>query len=202
MLRRATHDVHVRLDHHPLLAGITKPGYPLRTYQHVLLGYFHFYHAIEEAIESCLQAHHLDFDYAARRKHAWIADDLAYFGLDPHASAHLPKEEPGPFAGANAGQAIGMIYTIEGSTLGGQVIARHLAKNLGLTPDTGARFFHGYGAQAPQQWRAFEDFMHTNCADANVQEQACLGAKATFILVERLLDDYHQKLQTCVLRFQ
>ena len=75
-LRRATHDIHVRLDHHPLLVGITKPGYLMQAYHHVLIGYFHFYQEVELAIESCLHALDLDFDYSARRKHAQPGDRL------------------------------------------------------------------------------------------------------------------------------
>lgn len=194
-LRRATHDIHVLLDHHPLLAGITKPGYLLRAYQHVLIGYFHLYQEMETEIERALLANNLDsFDYLARRKHGWLAADLAYFDVNPYTSGFYPTGLLGPFPTGNAGQLVGMLYAIEGSTLGGRVIAKHLAKNLKLTAHSGARFFNGYEAQTPQRWSEFEEFMNTNCTDAATLEQACFGARVTFLLVEGLLNDYYKKL--------
>ena len=56
LLRDGTHAEHVRLNQHPLLAGITRPDYALTTYQLVLTAYFHFYRALEAAIDQALAA--------------------------------------------------------------------------------------------------------------------------------------------------
>ena len=38
-------------------------------------------------------------------------------------------------------EALGCLYVVEGSTLGGQVIARHLRQTLGVDPRCGGSFF-------------------------------------------------------------
>ena len=52
---------------------------------------------------------------------------------------------------ASVPQLLGAMYVVEGSTLGGQVLARQLAK-AGL--DLG-RYFTGYGALTGPRWKAF-----------------------------------------------
>ncbi len=39
------------------------------------------------------------------------------------------------------GRLVGALYVLDGSTLGGQLISRQLNQHLGLTLNTGARFF-------------------------------------------------------------
>ena len=189
-LRAATHDIHVRLDHHPLLAGITKPAYPLAFYRQVLLGYFCLYLMLEKAIATAIAREGLDFDYKARLKLPWINADLKYLGLETLAAEHFPRHDIGPFVINNPAQLAGTLYAIEGSTLGGQVIARHVAKNLGLTSTAGARFFNGYGEETAERWHAFEGFMQRSCVDESSQRQACDAAVSTFLIVERTLNEY------------
>ncbi len=47
------------------------------------------------------------------------------------------------------------MYVVEGSTLGGQVLSRHFADRLGVSPDRGGGFFHGYGEATGRMWMAF-----------------------------------------------
>ena len=44
---------------------------------------------------------------------------------------------------------------LEGATLGGQLVRRHLAHTLGLGPATGAAYYHAYGDGVGPMWRAF-----------------------------------------------
>lgn len=193
-LRAATHAIHVRLDHHPLLVGITKPGYAIASYGQVLLGYFHLYAKLEAGIAAALKRLHLGFDYQSRLKLPWIRADLLLFGIDPLADEYLPRHAPTPFVISNAAQLAGWLYAIEGSTLGGQVIARHVAKNLGLTSADGARFFNGYGQETAERWNVFEGFLQCVCVDEGSQRQACDAAVTAFLTVEGTLNDYYDKL--------
>ena len=194
-LRSATHGLHIRLDHHPLLAGITQARYPLSSYGQVLLGYFHLYAWLEAGITAAIQGVPIDFDYQERLKLPWLRADLDFLGLDPLAAAHLPVHATSPLAIRNAAQLAGTLYAIEGATLGGQVIARQVGKNRGFTSHTGARFFNGYGAETAQRWNAFEAFMQRSCGDESSQQQACAAAIASFLAVEATLDASHAKVQ-------
>lgn len=189
-LRRATHAEHVRLNQHPLLTGITRPGYPLGHYQRVLVAYFHFYRAIEAAIDETLSRLALAFDYRPRRKLPWLTRDLAHFAIDPEQPAARPSRTPRAPENLDSAGLFGLLYTIEGSALGGRVIARHLAAHHGLTADGGARFFVGYGEAVDVLWRQFLAEMEQQLADAGACTRAGVAARQTFVLMEQLLDDY------------
>ena len=52
-------------------------------------------------------------------------------------------------------ERFGCLYVLEGATLGGRVIGRHVWRRLAITPQTGGRFFHGYGRRTAEMWQAF-----------------------------------------------
>lgn len=49
---------------------------------------------------------------------------------------------------------LGALYVLEGSTLGGRLLARHVEATLGLTPGQGNAYFHGHGAETGSLWGA------------------------------------------------
>jgi heme oxygenase len=187
-LRTTTHVEHVRLNRHGLLAGLTRPDYPLSSYHLVLLAYHRFYAAVEAAIEAVPAAMNAGFDYQARRKRGWLDADLAYFQLDPQTAPNTLPEALLGLRLNSPGSLIGTLYVIEGSTLGGQVIARHLAEHLGLTATTGARFFTAYGPLIEQRWHEFLAWAETVQPADEIRRDACIQAQAMFHLLEDLLD--------------
>jgi heme oxygenase len=85
------------------------------------------------------------------------------------------------------GHLAGVLYVIEGSTLGGQIIVRHLERNLGLTRESGARFFHGYGADTEAHWQEFCVWLETLSLQDNQIERAEQAARTLFSKLETLL---------------
>ncbi len=49
------------------------------------------------------------------------------------------------------------MYVLEGATLGGQFIARHVERALGLAGGRGYSFFRGYGEDTGRMWRSFRE---------------------------------------------
>ena len=86
-------------------------------------------------------------DYPARRKSAILAADLAALG----GAAPGIEAVPDPARAATRGEALGMLYVLEGSTLGGRVIAKSFAAN-GGTLD-GLAHLDVYGARTGERWR-------------------------------------------------
>lgn len=199
-LRDATHAAHVRINHHPYLAGLTKPGYPLDHYRSLLMAYFHLYGSVERQIDGFASGNAIPFTYGtARRKLPWLQADLHFFGMDPQNSdvvdppvARLP-EYPAVVAFEDIGALIGTLYAIEGATLGGQVISRHLQATLGLTASTGARFFNGYGdsASTQQHWQEFCRFANGIADHPHLVQSAQQAALRMFDLIESQLDALH-----------
>jgi heme oxygenase len=138
----------------------------------------------------------LAFDYDQRRKHPWLVNDLQYFGLQAESAALAPRQGLAIGQIATNEQLIGVLYAIEGATLGGQVISSHIASTLGLREDRGASFFVGYGAKTGIYWQQFEMFAESLCVTAEQKLAAGAAARQVFNLVEHLLDDYAARLDS------
>ena len=153
LLRDATHPHHVQLNRHLLLAGLIQPNYPLNHY-HTLLGtYYQLYALLEERINLFLKCHPEAFVYDERCKLPWLINDLAFFQIDPLALPPLSPSATDFLTIETVGQLVGVLYVVEGSTLGGQMISQLLAKNLGFTRDTGSCFFTGYDENTQPFWQ-------------------------------------------------
>jgi heme oxygenase len=74
---------------------------------------------------------------------------------------------------------LGAMYVMEGSTLGGQVIARHVQKRLGFEAGKGGAFFFGHGAQTGRMWKDFCYVLETS-VPGNRGDSVVVGAKAMF----------------------
>jgi heme oxygenase (biliverdin-IX-beta and delta-forming) len=80
--------------------------------------------------------------FAHRRAHL-LAADLTELG------ASMPAGSPGPDPFATFGHALGCLYVLEGSSLGGRTVARIVRSALGEVPVT---FLSGKGRSGPSPW--------------------------------------------------
>ena len=189
LLRNATHTYHVQLNQHPLLTGLTKPDYPLANYRKLLLAYFHLYQALEDQISQFISTQSCEFDYTARYKTPWLLKDIAFFKDDPHASGNVPCLVMVLPEITDIGQLIGVLYVLEGSTLGGQLIFRSLVNYHGLNHNEGACFFNGYSEHAQLMWQNFLCFSDIIFGDDAPCQAAKMAACQTFQLFIQILDD-------------
>jgi heme oxygenase len=92
---------------------------------------------------------------------------------------------------------IGTLYVIEGATLGGEVISRCLKSHLELGPDSGGRFFHGYGdaVVTRHNWQTFRSFANAIDTNEKLQTSAKLAAVHIFEVIENQLDALHAHMQ-------
>jgi heme oxygenase (biliverdin-IX-beta and delta-forming) len=187
-LRKATHADHVRLNRHPMLCRLTQPDLTLPHYIRIVEAYAHFYRCVEMRIQQAEPVP--DFTYASRWKTAWLDADLKQLGnLTPEPPPLAQQHwDIGPINGI--GELAGVLYAIEGSTLGGQVIGRHLAQHLRLHADSGARFFNTYGDETQARWQAFCLWLETLNEQSDEVAHAQASARKLFRHLEALLDAY------------
>lgn len=99
---------------------------------------------------------------AGRRRASLLADDLITLGESaapaegevPHdrmASTVVPGDPRAVF--------LGRMYVMEGSTLGGQLLSRHVEQQLGFDPGKGDSYFVGYGEATGERWREFKKLL-------------------------------------------
>lgn len=151
---------------------VLQPQFSLAAYRGLLRRLYGFYEPLERQLVH-RRWEPAAFDYAVRLKTPWLAEDLAALGDDAQALQALPRCGTLPPVQGWA-EVLGSLYVIEGATLGGQIISRHLAARFGLQPHTGAAFFHSYGPATGPRWQEFGAFL--------VQASAGTGADGTEIL--------------------
>lgn len=118
-------------------------------------------------------------DLELRRRTTALRSDLAMLGnADPDRLPLAPCQSL-----ETAAQHFGCLYVMEGSTLGGQVIARHVHERLGLTSGNGCDFFMGHGVRTGALWERFRDALGTFATCQPVaHEEIVLAATRIFNL--------------------
>ena len=111
---------------------------------------------------------------AGRRRGHLLMLDLTWFGADDSGEVRPPLPEM-----RDAATLLGAMYVIEGSTLGGQLIARHVERVLGLTPGQGNAYFRGHNERTGQLWKGFCDVLRTKVPDSET-DAVITAAKAMF----------------------
>lgn len=112
---------------------------------------------------------------------ALLADDLGHLGIDP---ATLPLAATLPAVGSAEALA-GVLYVIEGSALGGAVLARHAGRHLAVGPANGGAFFSGDAALGGR-WRTVVAALEATAASTHT-EPIVAGAQDAFACMEAWL---------------
>jgi heme oxygenase len=176
-LRAATHDVHERLHHIPAFAALAEGRLTRGEYAALLRRKLGFHLALERRLAEGPSVEPFGVDLAARCRSHLLRADLAW--LDEPDATTLPSLPP--FGSAAA--ALGGLYVVEGSTLGGKHLARALDAILPPGED-GRRFLLGHGARHGEMWRACCDAIE-RCASSPAAREAMLrGALDTFAAFE------------------
>lgn len=149
-------------------------------YLKVVEKFYTLYRPLEERLAGAADWHALGWDFADREKTGWLLADMQALGLSSVEVERLPLCEDIPVLDS-LGAAVGCLYVLEGSTLGGQFISKRLQQTLAITPETGGRFFSGYGAETGAKWRRFGEWAEALAAkDPGLQPAAVATAKETF----------------------
>ena len=113
-----------------------------------LIAFFGFVAPWEERVAMALPE--TDPIRLGRAKTRWLEEDLEVFGYDSEQRRRLPRTNSLPST-SSRNHILGASYVLEGSTLGGQMITRHISRMLGLSGTHGCRFFSSYGTHVGSQ---------------------------------------------------
>lgn len=135
-----------------------------------------FWTAVEAGLDAWATAEPADagaVDWAGRRRAGVFAGDLATLGARPlDAGPDLP-------APAGTDGALGTLYVLEGSTLGGVFIDRHLA-TLPALADVRLRAFSPYGERTGAMWAGLRRATRDHVAGGGDPDAVVDGARRTF----------------------
>lgn len=169
-LRTVTRPAHDKLEG---TLGLLDERLGLDAYRRVLERFYGFWRGWEPQVAALFQD--AAFLGPRRRMHLLQAD-LATVGLSAHA-VHMLPTCPLPIL-RDAVEALGSLYVMEGSTLGGRLIERNVERCLGLSGQDGCSYFAGYGAHTGRMWRSF--LARLDQAPVTDAQQVADGAVATF----------------------
>ncbi|KFC50918.1 hypothetical protein DK37_02970 [Halomonas sp. SUBG004] len=166
-LRLATKADHRCIDHHPALVTLLSPHLDRARFGRGLAA---LYPAIA-GLEFTLDQSPVDGEarYPLTLREPLLRQDLV--GLNQ------PQQSAWPFtAPANAYEKVGMMYVLEGSRLGGQLIGRHVRRLLG--EQVPCRFFTDVPL-TPHAWAAFWHYAEAMCPESTWPD-VVMGARQAF----------------------
>lgn len=120
--------------------------------------------------------------WRGRRSAALLDADLRALGAAP--DARLESIAPAPVL-SDPGHWLGALYVIEGSMLGGRVIARHLEGAFDWRDGNGYSYFLGHGAGTAERWKAVCALLEFESDACNLVEE---GAHRTFDQLNSFLE--------------
>lgn len=175
-VKEATRPEHLRAERQLALMGRSLDE---REYRSLLEAFLNFYSAAEAQLERALSTEvRTELEFSSRLKTPWLEADLKALGsrgdaASPDFSHLLPPS-------ASEASALGVMYVMEGATLGGQVISRHLATTLPAGCQKALHFYRGYGEQTGARWKQFQSWVQSRVTTPEAQKHYCESAVRTF----------------------
>jgi heme oxygenase len=163
-------------------SAILHPRLSVEGYRAYLEDTFGFYRIAEPQLARMGVWQLLGLPAIERFKLPLLIRDLQALGcVDPSSLpvCEAPPEWPGP------AEAIGAAYVLEGSTLGGNVISRHIQQRFGA--DVPRAFLECYGASTGEQWRALRTALPRFATSREIENRMISGAQSTFRAFTRWL---------------
>lgn len=179
-LKRITSEAHVNLEKLPISVSIVSPDVTKEQYAH----YLNLMHdVVKDAEENIFGKLDGIIDNIPERKKSHLLEkDLEVLGYQKESyltpiSAEL-KNISIPFA-------LGVMYVIEGSTLGGRFILKNINNTLGYLENEGASYFAGYGNTTGSQWKNFMSQLARYEAETKNDVEIIEGANFAFNAINR-----------------
>lgn len=152
----------------------------IEEYLNLLVKLYNFYYSIEDRIQELIDETILaDIRH---RKH------IPQLELDLNFSNSKFTIHENPFCKKihSTSYALGVLYVMEGSTLGGQIISGMLKKQLAIHNEPIFNYFSSYKEETNRMWTNFKHNLENASHKVN-QTELLNGAKDTFIALENWL---------------
>lgn len=191
-LRAETRAQHVATEAIPFSSAILAGTLSREAYAGQLAAYLPAHRAIEGTVAGSRHPAIAEVWTPDMRRTPLLVQDLAALGAAA-TSAHAARAEGqsmatwiSELADRDPVAVLGVLYVMEGSTLGGAVLRRHLAEAFELT-DAGLRYYAPYGRHPKPHWVAFGDRMNRAVTDDAEASRVVAAAAETFDRIGRIL---------------
>ena len=182
-LRQTTANSHKQLEENYYSNAIQESSVTLHNYQTYIAKLYGIILASENDVFPVLTS--LISDIGQRYKADFIVNDLTNTGIPISEVKDLPVYN---FTVSSTAQALGIMYVLEGSTLGGKFLYKHINKILGLNAENGASYFWGYGQQTGPLWNNFITIVSNYAVEKNCENEIIASAVQTFSNIDLWLN--------------
>jgi heme oxygenase (biliverdin-IX-beta and delta-forming) len=184
-LKRVTKPFHDQLENTAIARSLAEGSVSRSKYQRYLDHLAALHAHIEEKVQQFSQWKEYNIDITQRVRYPLLKEDLAALQSSESELSIPPLEVPWSFA-----SAVGVMYVLEGSTMGGKILAQRLSHLLGGDALPATRYFQSYGERTMPMWGeycAFLDLFASRHPES--QDQVILSACAMFLLLQRIMDE-------------
>jgi len=181
-LRSKTEASHKNLESLPVSKSIVNPKITIEEYALYLSLMHDVVKNVEEYIYPILSS--VIPDLSERKKAQQILKDLKFTKIEKKQDHLLfdTTEISVPFA-------MGIMYVVEGSTLGGRFIIKNIQESFGFDEENGASYFSGYGNKTGSFWKKFLNYMTDFEQQTNSEEEIIAGADYAFRAIHKHLSE-------------
>jgi heme oxygenase len=174
-LRTTTAPSHKHLEDLPVSVSIMDPQVSAEQYSLYLQLMHDIVKDTEENIFPLLKQVITDID--ERRKAHLIESDLQHLGIKKD---HFFQPLTHSLQSVTTAFALGIMYVVEGSSLGGRVILKNISEALGYDANAGARYFAGYGQTTGSHWKKFLTMLTDFETAEKCEDEIIAGADFAF----------------------
>jgi heme oxygenase (biliverdin-IX-beta and delta-forming) len=174
-LRAATQDLHDSLEQK---LDLLRPNLDLRNYRQLLERTYGYYEPLEARLTDFADHKSWSHEVISRCKSSALQADLRWLGVKQQTIADLPRATQLPPV-ENFADVLGVMYVLEGASLGGKVLARHFHSRWGLSKNGGASFFNFYGPELTENWDRYIEWLESSLSEKDLP-RAIATARATF----------------------
>jgi heme oxygenase (biliverdin-IX-beta and delta-forming) len=183
-LKNDTAESHIALEKNPYSVALMHANVTIEDYLTYLQKLYGFVYGFEKTVFPLLIA--LDSDIERRRKAALMAQDIISMGgdvtqLQVMSDAVFEEHYTTEIA------ALGGLYVLEGSMLGGNIIKKHLQDKLSEDVADKTHYFTAYGTELGKVWKDFLNLLTHNASDTDKEGAIIKSAKTTFQLIDKWL---------------
>lgn len=178
-LKSSTRSLHDAVERSSLLDRLARGDIDRAQYSLLLATLYGIYSPLEFAVHAILERTPVE------TKVAWFKMDFQALSVNESElllCTQLPVLE-------TRASAMGALYVLEGSTLGGRILSQRVRSVLGIGPSNGGRFFYGYGDDTGRRWSQFKDELLQEENSPGARKKIVEAAKATFRAIARWMGE-------------
>ena len=176
-LKNDTKAAHVRVE--KVMVKELKAINSLEDYGKLLERLFLFYNPLESKVHQYIDQAILP-DIEKRKHTQWILNDLKALDYTINTSTESKTQQI-----TSTAYAVGVLYVMEGSTMGGQIISKMLKKQLGA--NTSTYYFDSYSDETMDMWLSFKNSIAQYETHLD-KEEVFKGANETFSSLKEWLE--------------